>query len=164
MLSPADCKNSWNYAPLVFWARCCGASSSPWVPWAFGAWYEDLVLSLSMASVSLPPMDIFVGLFSSWLSLCHCYPLQCDLLSTFTYGKSVLPVLDHFLFYLHGCGCFLVVSMGQGELRILLRHHLPWKSQNYNFSWLHFLCFMIFKLTFLLLDVLTVLIFLYVML
>lgn len=39
--------------------------------------------------------------------------------------------LGHFFFFPHRCDCYLSVSMGQCELRNLLFHYLPQKSQTY---------------------------------
>ena len=57
----------------------------------------------------------------SCLCFCPSYPFWCDHFSTFSCGKSVLSVFCGFfspgLFC--RCGCYLLVFIGKGELRIL---------------------------------------------
>lgn len=48
---------------------------------------------------------------------------RCSFSSIFSYG--VFWSLELSLVYWFGCGWHLVVNMGQGELMVLLLHHLP---------------------------------------
>lgn len=52
-------------------------------------------------------------------------PFQYGLLSKMNCGRSVLAVLRCFQRQLHRCSCYLGMSVGQGELRILPLCHLP---------------------------------------
>lgn len=54
--------------------------------------------------------------------------------STFSCGESGLPVLSSFLGYLYWYRWYLIVSLGQGKLSILLLCHLPRKSQYFLYS------------------------------
>lgn len=61
---------------------------------------------------------------------------SCGLFSTVSCGDSTLPVFGHFLAYLQWCGCYLVVSVGWDEVRVLLLGHLPRKFWYlYNIKW-----------------------------
>lgn len=119
-----------------FKAKYYGDSSSPCglpVPGIPGM--NICISPFSGPVLSLPLAESSVGLFSSPPCLHPSNPLPCGLFSMLNYGESVLPVLKLFLSYLHWHGCYLVVSMGQGELRIFLLHYLPqkWKSQSFPF-------------------------------
>ena len=61
-----------------------------------------------------------MGPFCSCLCLCPSYPLQCGLFSTFSCGECSASVLIIFWVIYTDGGYNLVVSVGQGELRILL--------------------------------------------
>lgn len=82
VLSLADCKNSWNLAPLVFKVTCYANSSSLCrLPGMRVCFY-----TLSMPTTSLTPVDSSVGPFSSCPHLYLSYPFQCSLFFTFNYG------------------------------------------------------------------------------
>jgi len=126
-LSPADFKTSWNLAPLVFKARSYGDSSFPCR--IFGVRICFSPFSMPMPAESRPPVDGPMGLLSSQLCFHTSYSLQCGLFSSLHLVIKSLSCqfLGHFLIYLHWCGCYLVVSVGPDELRVLLLCHLPRK-------------------------------------
>ena len=120
VLSPAGCKNSQNakFGSSCFQSKCYGAMSSL---------YGSLLLSLLCTFVSLPTKD-GCGPFCSPLHL-WCISALLTLFSVASslppVLESVLPVFRSFPGYLHWCECYLAVSVGQGELRVLLLCHLP---------------------------------------
>lgn len=96
-----------------------------WVHCAWSAWCEGLFSPLSKPPASLlPPTGIPMGLFSFPSPPCPSHP---RVWSTFSCGEVVLP-WGQSLGYLPWCGCYVVVAMGGGELRVLLLYHLPLKS------------------------------------
>lgn len=94
-----------------------------WVPHAWCAWCEGLFLStLCIHGIPLHK-DSPLSSFSSWQHLIPSYSL--DLASFVHLWCLFHPSLGSFLGYLQWCECYVNVSMGWGELRILQLHHLP---------------------------------------
>lgn len=120
MLSPTDFKSSWNSAPLVFKTKYYWDSSSQWGPLSVAGMpsLEFVPLpSLSLQHPFLLQTVSQVHLAPSWLYLHSFYPLQCGLFFTFICRESFLPVFRSFSGFLHRCGYYLDVSMGQVEPR-----------------------------------------------
>ena len=127
--------------PMVFKANCYGDSSSQCGSLVPGCLVCGLLLSSLHICRALP-------LTVSWVSL---VPYHVFSLSTIFNVASSLHLavesllcqsLSHFLGYLYCCGCYLCVSVGWGEPRILLLSHLPQKSCDHfptifklSFSW-----------------------------
>lgn len=79
--------------------------------------------------LSLPSHSL-VGRFGSWPHFHPSLPLFHVASSLCVTVESLLcQFWGQFLGYLYCCGCYLGVSMGWDELRILLFCHLPPKSQ-----------------------------------
>ena len=120
-LSPAGFKNSQNakFGFSCFQSKCYGAMSSL---------YDSLLLSLLCTFVSLPTKDGCGPFCCSPLHL-RCISALPTLFSVASslppMLESVLPAFRSFPGYLHRCECYLAVSVGQGELRVLLLCHLP---------------------------------------
>lgn len=87
------------------------------------SWCDHLFLSsLPTHSSSLPWTTLLS--FSSPPCLCPSYPFHVA--SSFhLLVEFFCPSLDRCLGYVHWCECYLVVSMGRSELKVLLLHHLP---------------------------------------
>ena len=125
MLRPNDCKNSWNYAPLAFRCKCWGdLPSSCKFPVSGVSGVKVRFFPHSGPAASHPPTDSPTGLFSFPPYLHLSYPLWCGLVSMFKCGESLLPFSGLFTLRCY----FLVVFVRWGELRLLLLHHLPQKS------------------------------------
>ena len=69
-------------------------------------------------------LDPFLSLCLSFAYLSLCFDLWLPL---GLYIKSSVYSSLYFLGYLYWFGCFLVVSMEQGDFSALLFCHLPWK-------------------------------------
>lgn len=101
VLSPTDCMNLCNYAPLV----------SMQASRALGGWRE--VLALSLPSTCIPPCPgRSLHLLGSLPHLCPSYPRLCGLFPPCSCGESVLPVLRSFsrlftLIWVSYCTIFL---------------------------------------------------------
>lgn len=159
MLSPADCKNSQNYACLLFEAKCYGGTSSlcgflmlGYLIWVFSS-------PLSAPEASLPPRDDPASSFSS--SLVSTLPTLFYVTSTLHLALKSLfcQSFSHFLGYLpwlgydlHWYGC---QAKGQGELRILILHESPQtSSKSVTFYELFFfLCQLIWQCIFVLYSI-----------
>lgn len=87
--------------------------------WVSCHWCRVCSYPFSMPAVALPPADSLTGL--TWF-LCFypSYHVQCGHLPTFSNGDSVLSDLGSFSGLFTLMGCFLVVFMGQLELRSLI--------------------------------------------
>lgn len=83
VLSLANCKNSWNMAPLVFKSIFYGNSSSLY---RLPGMRESLFLFPLHAHISLPIMGSSVSPLSSCPYLLLSYPLWCSLFFTFSCG------------------------------------------------------------------------------
>lgn len=111
-------KNSQSHAPLAFKPnvlKICLPSAHSLVPQVPGVGSAAFFYSWFP---SIPWIVSWVCLVSDYV--CPSYPPQYGLFPTFSCGEFILPVLCHFLDYLHWCMYYLVVFMWQGEPRILL--------------------------------------------
>ena len=95
----------------------------------------DIVVCSSLYStfvVYLSPADSTMALSGSQPHF-HL-PTFYHISSSYSCRESAVQSLDNFLGCLYWCGDYPAVSLGQGELRILLLCHLSWKSICEQFS------------------------------
>lgn len=107
----------------IFQSQIWGLIFPVQVPCTWGTWCGISFFSFSMFVVFLPLGLVFWEL-GSWLYFSPSYHFWCGLHSRINCGQSVLLVLV--ISELHGCGCYLDVSLRQRELCILITIFHSW--------------------------------------
>lgn len=96
-------------------------------PLCLGCLACDLILS-PLCTCIIPPCHSLMGPFISPPHHWPSYPLWCTSSLHLAVGSPFCQYPLHILDYIHLCGCYLVVSVGWGELSVFLLCCLPWKS------------------------------------
>ena len=119
-LSSVSCNNSWNYAPLVFKAQYYEDSFSPCRSLVPGVPGGGVCFSPSLLPwhLSLPWIVLWLHTALYWFS-----PFLPSLMWPLLYIYPFLPVFSGLFAVM---SVLLLVSIGWGEVRVLLLHHLPW--------------------------------------